>query len=34
VTVLGEKGNLVGVGTDAPDDIYIVREELLESGKA
>jgi len=31
VTVLQVKGNQVRVGTDAPDDIAIVREELLES---
>jgi carbon storage regulator len=30
VTVLGIKGNQVKIGTDAPDDIAIVREELLE----
>ena len=30
VTVLGIKGNQVRIGTDAPDDIAIVREELLE----
>ncbi len=30
VTVLGVKGNQVRIGTDAPDDINIVREELLE----
>jgi carbon storage regulator len=29
VTVLGVKGNQVRIGTDAPDDINIVREELL-----
>jgi carbon storage regulator len=30
VTVLGIKGNQVRIGTDAPDDITIVREELLK----
>jgi carbon storage regulator len=30
VTVLGIKGNQVRIGTDAPDDISIVREELLD----
>lgn len=30
VTVLEVKGNQVRLGTDAPDDIAIVREELLE----
>jgi carbon storage regulator len=30
VTVLGIKGNQVSIGTDAPDDISIVREELLD----
>ena len=30
VTVLGVKGNQVRIGTDAPDDVNIVREELLE----
>ncbi len=29
VTVLGVKGNQVRIGTDAPDDISIMREELL-----
>jgi carbon storage regulator len=32
VTVLGVKGNQVRIGTDAPEDITIMREELLESG--
>ena len=31
VAVLGVKGNQVRIGTDAPDDIHIVREELLDS---
>ena len=30
VAVLGIKGNQVRLGTDAPDDIAIMREELLE----
>jgi carbon storage regulator len=30
VTVLGVKGNQVQIGTAAPADIAIVREELLE----
>jgi len=30
VTVLEVKGNQVRIGTDAPDDIAIVRAELLE----
>ena len=30
VAVLGVKGNQVRIGTDAPDDVNIVREELLE----
>ena len=29
VVVLGVKGNQVRIGTDAPDDISIMREELL-----
>jgi len=29
-TVLGIKGNQVRIGTDAPDEIAIVREELLD----
>ena len=33
VTVLGVKGNQVRIGTDAPDDIAIVREELLEGSQ-
>jgi carbon storage regulator len=31
VAVLGVKGNQVRIGTDAPDDIKILREELCES---
>ena len=30
VTVLEVKGNQIRIGTNAPDDIAIVREELLE----
>jgi len=30
VAVLEVKGNQVRIGTDAPDDIAIVREELLK----
>ena len=30
VTILSVKGNQVRIGTEAPDDISIVREELLE----
>ena len=30
VTVLAIKGNQVSIGTNAPDDIAIVREELYE----
>jgi len=32
--VLGVKGNQVRIGTDAPDDIQIMREELLERMQA
>ena len=34
VTVLGVKGNQVRIGTDAPENITILREELLESDTA
>ena len=34
VTVLGIKGNQVRIGTDAPENITILREELLESDTA
>ena len=30
VTVLGQKGNQVRIGTDAPADFSILREELLD----
>ena len=30
VAVLGEKGNQMRIGTDAPDEITNVRQELLE----
>jgi len=30
VTVLGQKGNETRIGTDAPRDFPILREELLE----
>jgi len=30
VTVLGIKGNQLRIGTDAPDNVTILREELLE----
>jgi len=30
VTVLGIKGNQIRIGTDAPDEISIVREELVQ----
>ena len=30
VTVLGVKGNQVRIGTEAPDDIQIMRDKLLE----
>ncbi|MEA3244401.1 MAG: carbon storage regulator [Pseudomonadota bacterium] len=30
ITVLGIKGNQVRIGTDAPADISIVRNELLD----
>jgi len=31
VTVLSINSNQVRIGTDAPDDVAIVREELLDS---
>ena len=31
VAVLDAKGNQVRIGTDAPEDIAIIREELLQS---
>jgi carbon storage regulator len=34
VTVLGVKGNQVRIGTEAPDEISIVREELLVKNQA
>jgi carbon storage regulator len=34
VTVLSIKGNQVRIGTAAPDDIAIVREELLDQSPA
>jgi len=34
VTVPGVKDNQVRIGTDAPEDIQIMREELLESDTA
>jgi len=34
VTVLGIKGNQVRIGTQAPDNIQIMREELLEPDSA
>ena len=30
VTVLAVKGNQVRIGTQAPDDVHILREELLK----
>lgn len=30
VRVLGVKGNQVRIGIDAPDDVIVVREELLK----
>ncbi len=34
VTVLGIKGNQVRLGTDAPDDVEIPQEELVETLQA
>ena len=34
VTVLDIKGNQIRIGTVAPDDISILREELLERAQA
>ena len=34
VTVLSNTSNQVRIGTEAPDDIAIVREELLDSSPA
>ena len=34
VTVLALKGNQVRIGTDAPPEVTILREELLESDQA
>ena len=31
VTVLATKGNQVRIGIEAPDDVHIVREELLDN---
>lgn len=33
VRVLGVKGNQVRFGIDAPDDVVVVREELLDRDK-
>lgn len=33
VKVLGVKGNQVRIGIDAPDDVVVVREELLDQDK-
>lgn len=30
VKILGVKGNQVRVGTDAPKDVHIIRDELLK----
>ena len=30
ITVLGVKGNQIQIGIDAPNDICILREELIE----
>ena len=34
VTVLGVKGNQVRIGTDAPEKITILRQELLKADTA
>ncbi|MFC1772610.1 carbon storage regulator [Pseudomonadota bacterium] len=34
VTILALKGNQVRIGTDAPPEVTILREELLESDQA
>ncbi|MEN8762209.1 MAG: carbon storage regulator [Thiogranum sp.] len=34
LTVLEVRGNQVRIGTNAPDDMAIVREELLERSKS
>ena len=34
VAVLGVKGNQVRIGTQAPDNVSIMREELLDSADA
>lgn len=33
VKVLGVKGNQVRIGIEAPEDVIVVREELLERDK-
>lgn len=34
VTILAVKGSQVSIGTQAPDDVVILREELLEQQAA
>lgn len=34
ITVLGVKGNQVQIGIDAPNDICILREELIEKKRS